>query len=102
MNDKKMRYISWVSISLLLFILFFMNTGPSRYGLFTTHIEYTLAFDIFKDLLQGLSIRRHTASDTAYFLWFVFLTAGSYLAWRYRYKTAALITRYIKKIHEKV
>lgn len=102
MNDKKKRYIAWVSVSFLLFILFFINVGSSRYGLFTSDIDHTFVYDILYDVFRGIGMRRNTASNTAYFLWFAFLTGGLYFAWRYRYKTAELLTKYLKKIHEKV
>lgn len=102
MTDKNVRYISWGVGSLLVLAILFLNDGSfSRYGLFASEIKHTMMYDFLKDLVREFGTRSSTSRTIAYFLWFGCFGGGVFISWKYRFKTANIVKKITKSIHEK-
>jgi hypothetical protein len=99
MSEKTIRYITWASTSLVVIAFLFIRGRYSfGHGLFTSEIEYTMVFNFVEHFVSSyLAIKRW-----GYFLWFVCLGGGLFISWKYRFKTASIISNVFKNINEKV
>ncbi|WP_345888178.1 hypothetical protein [Shewanella algae] len=102
MSDKTIRYIAWATGSLIVLAILFINDGSfSRYGLFASEIKDTMIYDFLIDIVREFGVYLSTARSWAYFLWFACLGGGIFISWKYRFKTADIVGKIFKNIHEK-
>ena len=102
MSNKSFRYIAWGLGSVITIVILFINDRSfQRYGFFASDINKTIAFEFFEDIARAFGAGYSGAEDGAYFLWYCTLVIGIYASWKFRHKTAGLITRVVNNIDEK-
>jgi len=102
MSNKTIRYIAiMLGVITTLIVTFSADSSYIRSGMFDSEVERTLLYNILKDIIKAFGAYTSTSKKWAYFLWFIFLIGGLYSAWRFRFKTASIITKISKSIHEK-
>lgn len=100
LTDKAIKYIGLITGVLLTFILLLINEEPFRYGLFTSEIKYTWLYDFLRrDIIGGYG---SGAKNLAYFLWYLCLSVGILLSWKFRIKVSNLISKILTKIHKEI
>lgn len=101
MNDKVVRYLAVGVGALVTLAILYLNGGSFvHHGLFASKIKYTMVFHLLKTCTK-VFVSSSTAGDWAYLLWFACLGGGVFLSWKSRFKTAGVLAKVIKTIHEK-
>lgn len=103
LTDKAIKYFGLFVGVLLVFILLLINENTFGYGLFANDIYNTWVYNFLIENIVGSE--KYYDSDEeflAYFLWFLCFGIGVFLSWKYRVKTANLISKILTKIHKEI
>ena len=99
-NEKIVRYISiGIGVLITFIILHIYNESFVDGGLFAWYIQDTMVFELLRGFIHEIDYRND--EEIAYFLWFVCFGGGVFLSWKYRVKTAGVLIKMIKAVHEK-
>ena len=99
-NEKIVRYISiGIGVLITFIILHIYNESFVDGGLFAWYIQDTMVFELLRGFTHEIDYRND--EEIAYFLWFVCFGGGVFLSWKYRVKTAGVLIKMIKALHEK-
>lgn len=96
LTDKTIKYVGLITGVLLTFILLLINADPFRYELLASEIKHTWFYDFLR-IDSG-----YKAKNLAYFLWYLCLSVGIFLSWKFRIKIANLISKILTKIHKEI
>lgn len=103
MNKKTSNYIGLGVGILLTLTLLYANDNYRKDGRDSSHdfitydINKTMIYDVF---CSGRYCGR--SSFSGYLFWYILLTIGFWLSWKYRAQLGNSISKIAKKIHDKI